>query len=272
MTIIRFQQRQTPLAFRLRVGVVAGLGLAAVALLFSWPPLPQRPSYHDFADQRPLLGVPHGLNVLSNLPFLLVGGLGLWFCLRGEGARAGKSFETPAERWPYVLFFLGVGLTAFGSAYYHMEPNNDRLLWDRLPMSVAFMALFASVLAERVSRRVGLALLAPLVALGIGSVLYWHWTEAQGRGDLRPYYVVQFYPLLALPPLLLLFPPRYTRTADLVAALGWYVLAKFCEDPLDAAFYALGGWVSGHTLKHLLAALGASWILHMIAKRLSVAR
>jgi hypothetical protein len=237
--------------------VLAGLGLGAVCLILYLQPIPQNRAYHDFADQRTLLGVPHFLNVVSNAPFLVVGVLGLCFVLGPAGRRADGPFLTPAERWPYVLFFLGVGLTAFGSTFYHLAPDNDRLLWDRLPMTVAFMGLFAAVLAERASLRVGLGLLPPLVAAGLASAVYWHWTERQGRGDLRYYYLVQFYPMLVLPLLLLLFPPRYSGTAGFFAAVGWYLLAKFLEHPFDGAVYSLGHIFSGHTLKHLAAAVAA---------------
>jgi hypothetical protein len=131
-------------------------------------------------------------------------------------------------------------------------------------MSIAFMGLFAGILAERVGPRVGIALLPLLVAAGIGSVVYWHLTEEAERGDLRPYYAVQFLPLVCLPLLVLLFPPRYTHTADLFVALGWYLLAKICEGEFDGPIFRLGHVVSGHTLKHLLAALGAGWILLML--------
>jgi hypothetical protein len=251
-----------------RVLAIVGLALAAAIGLWSQRPLPQPMSYHNFADDRTLLGVPNCLNVLSNVPFVAVGVWGLWQVLRSKEGPAGR-FLDPAERWPFVLFFAGIGLTGFGSAYYHLHPDNDRLVWDRLPMTVAFMALFAAVLAERLDVKLGIRLLVPLVALGIASVLYWHWTERQGRGDLRPYYFVQFYPMLALPLMLLLFPPRYTRTGDLFLALGWYVLAKVCEHAGDAPIYELGHCVSGHTLKHLTAAAGAYWILRMLRKRQS---
>jgi hypothetical protein len=224
----------------LRLLAVAAPGIAGAAFLFAGPPLPQPTSYHDFADQRPLLDVPHCLNVVSNLPFLLIGAAGLRFVLRRDAVGPDRPFLTAAERRPYAVLFLGVGLTAFGSAYYHLDPNNDRLVWDRLPMALAFMGLFDAVLGERVGVAAGRRLLLPLVAAGLGSVLYWHWTEQQGRGDLRPYYLVQFYPILAIPLLLLLFPPRYTGTGGLFAALGWYVLAKVLEHPGDAPVYSLG--------------------------------
>jgi hypothetical protein len=252
--------------YRGRLLAMSGLGIAAIALLFCLPPLPQPQSYHHFADDRSLAGVPNFLNVVSNVPFLLVGLWGLWFVWPRQSGTVSPFFD-PVERWPFVLFFAGVGLTGLGSAYYHLEPNNDRLVWDRLPMVVAFMALFAAVLGDRIGVRLGIRLLLPLVALGIGSVIYWHASEQQGRGDLRPYYFVQFYPMLALPLLLLFLPPRYTRTADFFVALGWYVLAKVCEHPGDRPIYELGHIVSGHTLKHLSAAISAYWILRMLQKR-----
>jgi hypothetical protein len=248
--------------------VVLAPGVLGGAFLFAGPPLPQPLSYHNFADQRTFLGIPHCLKVISNLPFLLVGAAGLYFVLRREVVGPTRPFLTSAERWPYALLFLGVGLTAFGSAYYHLDPANDRLVWDRLPMAVAFMALFAALLGERLGPRVGRHSLLPLVLLGLASVLYWHWTEQAGRGDLRPYYLVQFYPLLAIPLLLLLFPPRSTGSGWLFAALGWYVLAKLLEHPFDADVYNhLGHVVSGHTLKHLAAAAGAWALLRMLQTR-----
>jgi hypothetical protein len=250
--------------------VLAGLAVGAAVLFLAVPPLPQDPAYHRFADQRTLLGVPHCLNVVSNLAFLAVGVSGLCFVLSRRSARPDGPFQTPSERWPYALFFLGVGLAGFGSTYYHLAPDNDRLLWDRLPMALAFMALFSAVVAERVGVRVGLRLLGPLIVAGLASVLYWHRTESLGRGDLRPYYLVQFYPLLVLPLLLVLFPPRYTGTAYLIGVLGWYVLAKVCEHPLDGPIYSLGNAVSGHTLKHLAAAVAAGWVLLMLRRRRAV--
>ena len=126
------------------------------------------------------------------------------------------------------------------------------------------------IVAERVSYRAGVVLFLPLVLLGAGSVLYWHLTEEWQRGDLRPYLLVQLYPLLVIPLILLLFPPRFTLTADYWAALLCYVLAKILE-LLDRQIYSQGQIVSGHTLKHLFAALGPYFILHMIQKRRSLA-
>jgi len=252
--------------YRWRLLLIASLGIASAVGLGCLPRLPQSQEYHHFADYRTFLGVPNCLNVISNLPFLIVGIWGLWSVSRNRVAL----FVDRVERWPWLGFFLGVGLTAFGSAYYHLHPDNYRLMWDRLPMSVAFMSLVAAVLAERIDVKLGTRLLLPLIVAGVASVLEWHWSEQQGRGDLRPYYFVQFYPVLALPLLLLLLPPRYTKTSDFLLALGWYVVAKLCEHPGDAPIYQLGHVVSGHTLKHLAAAAGAYWVLRMLQERRSV--
>jgi predicted membrane channel-forming protein YqfA (hemolysin III family) len=230
---------------------------------------PQPQAYHDFADQRPLLGLPHMLNVLSNLPFLIVGVWGLaWMAKEAfaNNKRANAAFIEPVERWPYAVFFLGLVLTAFGSAYYHADPTNDRLMWDRIGLAITLMALFTAVLAERLDWRLAGWLLGPLVLLGVGSVIYWHFTEVQQAGDMRLYLVVQFFPLLCLPVLLLFFPPRCTGTADLTASLACYVVAKVLEI-VDRQVYAQGGLVSGHTMKHLVAGLGAYFVLFMLQRR-----
>jgi hypothetical protein len=234
------------------------------------PAIPQRLSYHAFADQRPLLGVPHLLNVASNLPFCVVGAWGLFFMADARSHRPG-TFLLPAERWPYLVYFLGLLLTGIGSSYYHADPNNDRLVWDRAALTVAFMGVFTAVLTERLGRGFGGWLLGALVTLGVSSVLYWHWTEQQRAGDLRFYYVVQFFPLLALPVLLGFFPARYTGTGDLVAMLACYLIAKVLE-LLDGQVYAQGGIVSGHTLKHLVGGLSSYFILHMLQRRRPIGR
>jgi hypothetical protein len=229
------------------------------------PRIPQDPAYHAFADSRPFLGVPNFLNVASNFPFLVVGVLGLLFLARDRRAARSDAFVPPDDRRPYWPFFLGIGLTAVGSAYYHWQPSNATLFWDRLPMTVGFMALLASVIGERVSRRAGARLLWPLLVVGAASTVYWHLTEQQGGGDLRPYGLVQFGSLLLVPLILVLFPARYTRTRDLVASIGWYALAKVFEY-FDRGFLLLVG-VSGHTWKHLASAAGAYWILLMLERR-----
>jgi hypothetical protein len=240
-----------------------GLVIVPVVLLALIPPIAQPQWYHDFADQRTLLCVPHALNVLSNLPFLLVGLWGLWYLARR--ARPDQ-FEHARDVWFYGVFFGAVALTGIGSAYYHADPTNDRLLWDRLPLAVAFMALFSMILAERVNYRAGVALFVPFVLAGAGSVVYWHVTEHWGQGDFRPYLIVQLLPLLVIPLIFVLFPARFNGTGDLIAALLCYLIAKGLE-LLDRQVYAQGQIVSGHTLKHLMAAMAPYFVLHSLQRR-----
>lgn len=254
----------TPREIRLRV--IVGIGLAAIVTVLFLPPIPQDPAYHNFADRRRLLGIPNVLNVLSNAPFVLVGVLGWLFLLREGRARPDGPLTEPWERFTSLALFAGVGLTGFGSAYYHLAPDNRTLFWDRLPMTIVFMSLFAIVIAERISLSAGRRLFPLLLAAGIGSVVYWRQGEVHAVGDLRFYGLVQFFPLVAIPLMLLLFPPRYTRAADLIVALGWYVLAKIFEF-LDARIFAWGGLVSGHTLKHLTSAVAMYWIVRMLKRR-----
>ncbi len=244
----------------MRVWIIVGIGLAAIVTVLFLPPIPQDPAYHDFADRRPFLGIPNALNVLSNAPFVLVGALGLAFVRRRAALE---------ERTALLILFAGVGLTGFGSAYYHLAPGNVTLFWDRLPMTIVFMSLFAVIIAERISLTAGRRLLPILLLAGAGSVAYWLVGELSGAGDLRPYALVQFFPLVAIPLILLLFPPRYTRGADLLGALAWYALAKLFE-ALDAQIFAVGGVVSGHTLKHLASAGAMYWILRMVRTRRAI--
>jgi hypothetical protein len=207
------------------------------------------------------------LNVISNLPFLLVGILGLCLViglsLRAPTAPAGQCFLDESERRPFVILFLGVFFTGLGSAYYHWEPDNDRLVWDRLPLAIAFMAFFASTLGERIQVQAGTWLLFPLVLLGAGSVVNWAHTD-----DLRIYAVVQYYPLLIIPVMLWFFPPRYTGAGYVWGSLGWYVLAKIFElHAVDYGIFSLGQLVSGHTLKHLAAAVSVFWIFLFLRYR-----
>lgn len=169
--------------------------------------------------------------------------------------------------WMYGVLFMGVLLTGFGSAYYHWHPDNNRLVWDRIPMTIVFMSLLSATVAELVDRRLGMGLLFPLVALGAGSVLYWHWSELQGRGDLRLYGRVQFYPVLFIPLLLWLFYDPVYRPAilSLVWVVIWYVVAKGAE-ALDRPIYEAIG-VSGHTLKHLAAAVSTAYLVQMFWRK-----
>lgn len=233
--------------------------LIAFATAFATPRIVQPAAYHRMADERTIAGIPNALNVVSNLPFAVVGLIGL-MTLRDEK----RAIPDMRDRWPYVALFGGVFLTAICSSYYHLAPNNARLVWDRLPMTVGFMGLLAALVSERVDRRAGRALLVPLLIAGVASVLYWDWTEARGAGDLRPYFLVQFGSLLLVALMLVLYPAPWSDTRYIVGGLLVYVLAKIFE-VADAQILAMGNIVSGHTLKHLVAATGV-WCLVLMVK------
>jgi hypothetical protein len=223
-----------------------GLMAASLAILPLLPPIAQDPSYHQFADQRTLLGIPNFWNVISNLPFVVVGAIGLWQFRR--------------ERAKFVLF-LGIFLTGFGSAYYHWDPNNDTLFWDRLPLALTFMAILAVAVEERVSAKTGAVLLWPLLALAVFSLLLWRWTD-----DLRLYGWVQFFPCIALPVLFVACPAKYSGTFYWFVAAASYALAKLFE-LYDHTIYSVGFILSGHTLKHFAAASACFAILRYFQTR-----
>ena len=213
-----------------------------------------------------LYGVPYFWNVVSNLPFTLVGMLGCWWVIRA--GRTSSALEEPHERLAYLLFFVGGVLTGVGSAYYHADPTNHTLVWDRLPLSLMLTSMFAIVVGEFVDRRFGRLMLVPLVILGICSVVYWAHTESLGRGDLRPYLLVQFYPMLAMFVILLLFRSRYTLGATFWLLLALYAVAKIAET-YDRAILESSGFWSGHTIKHGAAAVASYvplyWLQHRTA-------
>jgi hypothetical protein len=250
-----------------RHSILAIAVAGAVLAVMSSPPIPQALDYHAMADQRPLSGIPNSLNVLSNVPFAIVGLLGLAEVFGWR--RRPVPFADRWERWPYAALFAGVALTALGSSYYHLAPDNARLVWDRLPMAVGFMGLLTALLAERVSLTAGKWLFLPLLAAGAASVGYWYWSELQNTGDLRPYLLVQFGSLLVVVLLLALYPARHPGTRYLVTGLAAYAAAKGLEIA-DRPIFALGHVVSGHTLKHLAAAAGVACLVAMLRARKTI--
>lgn len=240
----------------LLVGVVL-IAIVGVSLL---APIPQDLVYHAFADRRALAGIPNLFDVLSNLPLLVVGLVGLHRLVK-------RQLQIDVElRWTVAAFFLGVALTAIGSAFYHLHPNNVTLVWDRLPMTLAFMGLVALVVGEDINVDLGRVLLWPLLVAGVCSIIWWQYTEQLGQGDLRFYGLVQFLPMLLLPLVILLYSPRWSRSTDYWIVGTWYLLAKLLEF-FDRTVFDFTGWISGHTLKHMAVAMAAWWLLKMLNKR-----
>jgi len=227
--------------------VLAAVAAAVALVVFARPPVLQSTRYFGHADQRAFLGVPNALNVLSNLPFAFAA----WF-----GMRRARALADP-QRSAARISFLAIGAVTFGSGYYHLAPDSAGLLVDRLPISLSFAALFAWILGDRLGARWTARTLVPLLALSLLTLWIWY-GSGKLDGDLRPYGLVQAIPLGSVPFLLALFPGELDERRFALALL-LYLLAKACEH-FDAEIYALGELVSGHTLKHLLAA-GACFFL-----------
>lgn len=230
----------------------------------SVPPIPQDPTFHLFADTRGCFGIPNFGDVVTNLGFAAVGILGLWG-VTGEKGR--RTFDKPSDAWPYIAFFIGVTLVSIGSAYYHAEPTNERLFWDRLPMTIGFMTFCFAIMADRIP---GVAptykwLLPAMINLGGVSLIYWVWSEGHGTGDLRLYGFVQYFPMIALPIVLWMFPKgRYTTNMGVVWVIGWYALSKILEFYDHEIFALLGQTMSGHSIKHLISAVAPLVVWKML--------
>ena len=205
-------------AWRQRTWLLAGLAAAIIVAMAFVKPIAQPLGYHAFHDGRAFAGIPNFLNVVSNLPFLGVGLMGLaWVWSR-------PATLEPELRTAYAVVFAGLALTAFGSAYYHWAPDNSTLIWDRLPIAVSFMALFAAILAERVTPKVVSRLLLPFALFGAASVGYWYLTD-----DLRPYLLAQYLPVFLIPLILWLYSARYSHGGDFLVSIGFYAVAKIAE-------------------------------------------
>jgi hypothetical protein len=238
-----------------RLKIIVAIVIIAIIGVFSMEPIAQDPAYHNFADRRTIISIPNFFDVISNLAFVIVGFMGMR--LIGKGRATGG---LPELKKVYMTFFAGVFLTGFGSAYYHFHPDNQTLLWDRLPMTIAFMALFSAIVGETISPRFALKMFIPLLISGFASVIYWEVTELNGSGDLRAYVLVQFLPILLMPLILLLFKSRLNGNIYIWGIIGAYALSKLME-LLDAPIYNTLGVISGHSLKHLIAAF-ATYIFY----------
>jgi hypothetical protein len=235
------------------LGLLLLLSIIALAVMGK---LAQDPNYHLFSDSITYLSIPNALNVLSNIPFVLVGAIGVILLLKNSKQRR----IAQSNRLGYLIFFAGIFMVGLGSAYYHWGPNNQTLVWDRLPMTIGFMALYSVIVTEFVSEKLGRILLLPLLVLGIFSVLYWYVTELNGVGDLRYYIVVQFFPILTIPVILIFFHSEYSGKTGYWLLIAFYALSKVFEyydkETHDALVY-----LSGHSIKHILSALGIALLL-----------
>lgn len=234
-------------------------GLPVAALLV--PRVPQDLAYHAFADQRTVLGVANFWNVASNLPFIMVGIAGLAMIAIND-----RLSFLPELRWIYRVLFATLILTGIGSAWYHLAPSNESLVWDRLGITLPVAALFSIILGEHVSSRLAAKLFLPLCLVGLGTVVWWAYSESQNAGDLRPYALFQFMPMLLIPLIVFLYPSRFDRTAFIWWVIATYGVAKVCE-LLDRPLFVSTGFVSGHSLKHVVAAAAMAIFLYGLSIR-----
>ena len=247
-----------------RLSLITAISFAALVLLFLTPRMPIGPAYHDFADKRTLFGIPNAQDVLSNIPFFLVG---IWGFLWLATKRGRSVFVDGRERIPYLVFFAGVTVTGVGSFWYHMAPSDVRLPWDLMPMTCSFPSIVVVTFMERVDPHLGFFALVPALLLGILSVVYWMITTSLGDGNYKFYLFVQFFSPVLLALIIGLFRPRYSGTGYLAIAFGCYVAAKLFEEFDYSIYRNLDRLVSGHSLKHVTAAVACYWIFKMLQKR-----
>lgn len=242
--------------------LLLAIQFSAIIAMTLLPAMPQDVHYHEFADQRTIFGIPNFFNVVSNIPYLLFGLMGCFLVLRQSQLAIIFSLKQA-----YALFFVGVSLVCFGSGYYHLNPSNATLLWDRLPMTLAFMSFFTVIIGEYVHEKTARQLFFPLLVTGLVSVVYWYWSETIGQGDLRLYILVQFLPVILMPIILWLFAPRFSHRYYYWLIIACYVLAKVFELSDQLVFDSLGV-VSGHSIKHVVSAI-APYLFYLALKNRS---
>lgn len=243
---------------RLGYLILAGGALALVIAVFVHR-MPQPVAYHFFADQRACLGIPNFFNVASNLAFALTGALALaWMYAQRAALRA--RFIDPREAWLWVALYVSTFFVTFGSAYYHLAPDNPRLLWDRLPMALTAPAFVAIVCADRFGLRAAAWTGGVLAIASAASLVYWRSTMAPGPDNVWPYFVMLYGSLLCAVIVMLVFRSRYTHAHAAWASVLIYGIAMAFDDTLDETLYAYGQAVSGHSLKHMLAAIALLWL------------
>ena len=227
--------------------------IVSFTIIMSFDSISQVQSYHDFADKRVIFNIPNFFDITSNVFLAIFGFIGFRFCLRK------KQSDAP---WSWIIFYFGVTIVSFCSGYYHWNPNNITLAWDRLPMTIGFMGLLIAILSEYVSPNIESFLLIPAIILGFFSVIYWHYVD-----DLRFYFWIQLIPIFIIPFVMILFKGKYTHQRYLIYALIFYILAKITELYDKEIFSISYEQFSGHSLKHILASFGPLYLYFMLNKR-----
>ena len=248
---------------RCTLAMLFAMTLALAVGLLAWGPVPLLPEMHHYADERTLLGLPHAMNVLANVPLFAAGAWG-W--------RAFARCPWPAAvRLPWKLFFACAMLAALLATGYHVAPGAVGYLLAQIVAAGGFVMLLCGFLAERVDARFGSArscVTALALVAGAGVLIGLLWSRS-GVIDLRPLMLLQVLPVLLIPAGALGLAGQHTRAGDWFLMLGLYALCKLCELG-DETVLAATGAVSGHTLMHLGLALITAWLAYRVAASATV--
>ena len=229
---------------------------AFLSVFMGMQPIAQDIHYHSFANDNSIFGIANGWNVLSNIGFILCGIFGFQLIVKHNI----KSIILWA-------LFIGIFLTGFGSAYYHYNPNNQTLVWDRLPMTIVFTAFFAQLYSWYLSQKTAFYIWIVSLIIGIFSVSYWQYTESIGKGDLRLYAIVQFLPMILIVAILFIHSKENIFLwKPLSIAIIWYVIAKFLEH-YDQTIFDFTRTIIGHQFKHITASIATFYIVLMVKKQ-----
>ena len=232
-----------------KIKILSAVSICFIVAVFCIKRFAQNSHYHLFSDNIEIFAIPNFNNVISNFPFIVFGIIGITFIIKKH-----KKNQKSTILLASLFFFLGIFFTGIGSSYYHLYPNTNTLVWDRLPMVIVFMSFFSSIITENISNSLGKKSLVYLLIIGVISVLYWYITELFGIGDLRLYVIVQFLPLILIPLILLMFNNLSSSNKYYWFIIGIYILAKIFET-FDEQIYLITNVISGHTIKHLVASI-----------------
>lgn len=222
--------------------IIPLLALLCVIALLILGPIRQDQNYHDFADQRKLWNIPNFLNVITNLPFAIVGLLGLQLT---------RNIKENELKYIFFTLFTGFLLLTLGSGYYHWLPENNTLVYDRIPIVIILMSFLAFIIYTCINKRTGYKTFFIFNIIGVMSVIYWAITESMGNGDLRWYGMVQFFPIIAIPLILILYNSLIEFRKEIILIFLFFGLAKVSERLDKEIYYLLNKTISGHSLKHL---------------------
>lgn len=235
--------------FQHKLTLLTSIATICVLLVFFMSPIAQDINYHNFIDNTTFFNISNFNNVISNLGFIAIAFYGLINNKR-------RLSENPLV----LILLLGLLLTGIGSSYYHWKPNNYTLVYDRLPMVIVFMSFFIFIISTYISKKYVVLYGSILIIMGFGSVLYWSYTESIGKGDLRPYALIQFLPMVLIPLILILFKNKDNKSMYIFPVFGCYVLAKLFEHFDKHVFTITNEIISGHSLKHLISAIATYYI------------